>query len=169
MRCARIGCTSKRRQHGLLQSRRAGSHDAVHPRLRYIDVCVDPSSNFRVIDIRRIPKEVKIEQKKNILQEPIHSVSTDFGNSSARAAGAGYFAESLVEDRKSVFDGRALLDFLWAAKDLIGAAFTFASFGDGEKRRIKRMPENRKNSPTALMVNRVVFPFARHYAAAIYI
>ena len=92
LRCARIGCTSKRRQHGLLQSRRAGSHDAVHPRLRYIGVCVDPSSGFRVIDIRRIPKEVKIEQKKNIMQEPIHSVSTDFGNTSARAARAGYFA-----------------------------------------------------------------------------
>jgi hypothetical protein len=67
-------------------------HDAVHPRLRYIGVCVDPSSGFRVIDIRRIPKEIKIEQKKNIVQEPLHPVSVDSGNSSARAARAGYFA-----------------------------------------------------------------------------
>ena len=92
LRYARIGCTSKRRQYGLLQSRRAALHDAVHPRLRYIGVCVDPSSGFRVIDIWRIPKEIKIEQKKNITQEPLHPVSVDSGNSSARAARAGYFA-----------------------------------------------------------------------------
>ena len=70
---AHIGCTSKRRQHGLSESHRAALHDAEHPRLRYIGVCVDPSYSFRVIDIRGIPKKTKIEQNKNIIQELIHS------------------------------------------------------------------------------------------------
>lgn len=100
LRCARNGCTSRKRQHEPRESRRAASHDAAHPRLRYIGVCVDPLSGFRVI-----LKKAKIEQKKNIVQVPLHRPQVESGGYSARAAIAGNFSQFLIEDRESVLDG----------------------------------------------------------------
>ena len=73
----------------------------------------------------------------------------------------------LVEDRQGTFNGRALSDFAWTAEDLIGATLAIASFGDGKKWRIEAVTKDRKDGATALVINCVVFPLARHDATAV--
>ena len=73
----------------------------------------------------------------------------------------------LVEDRQGVLNRQALSDFARTAEDLIGATFAVASFGDGKKRRIEAVTEDRKYGTTALVIYRVVLPFAGHDATAV--
>ncbi len=73
----------------------------------------------------------------------------------------------LVEDRQGVLNGRALSDFAWTAEDLISATLAVTSFRDGKKRRIEAVTEDRKDGATALVINRVVLPFAGHDATAV--
>ena len=73
----------------------------------------------------------------------------------------------LVEDRQGALNGRALSDFARTAEDLIGATLAVASFGDGKKRRIEAVTENRKDGATVLVIDRVVLPFAGHDATTV--
>ena len=73
----------------------------------------------------------------------------------------------LVEDRQGVFNGRALSNFVRTAEDLIGTTLAVSSFGDGKKRRIEAVTEDRKDGTTALVIDRVVLPFAGHDATAV--
>jgi len=73
----------------------------------------------------------------------------------------------LVEDRQGALNGRALSDFARTAEDLIGATLAVASFGNGKKRRIEAVTEDRKDGATVLVIDRVVLPFAGHNATAV--
>ena len=77
------------------------------------------------------------------------------------------FPQLFVEYRERVFDRSALLEFMRAAKNLICGFLAVAAFGDGEKRRVKTVPENRENRAAALIVYRIVLPFAGHDATAV--
>ena len=86
---------------------------------------------------------------------------------SARSAVSWNFPQLFVEYRERVFDRSALLEFTRAAKNLICGFLAVAAFGDGEKRRVKTVPENRENRAAVLIVYRIVLPFACHDAATV--
>ena len=77
------------------------------------------------------------------------------------------FSQFFIKNRKCLFYCATLLEFTGAAKDLVRRFLAVTTLSDCKKRRIKAVSENRENRTAILIIDCIVFPFARHNAPTI--